>query len=395
MELYSLDSVRFDLDLSVEKERLSLVREKLDGIARHKPLGWQEQSAKLLRKIWNASPEEELSRLRDWGVIDESTETRLDRLVSSYVMTSSSLSLKQISAKVMVGRALEIQRIYGDTHRVFLHAQSSKWLVIPDLIKECMKVYYPEKDLHQFKCLRIPKNTAPEEGISKYKTSSTCDQDLKTRDEIISADGYFYNSSQAESSFYFVWNNSNIMSAFSPVALSLIQKFCPSLSDSKRREFAEKFVRQVGDDSSELGNLFVFCIPKEESEKIQYRAHPFGVVCDCHQSQDSDAILDQLQKGSLNQEIACKGYHSEPQFRLFTPELRKENGVKIYLIPSNPAYRKTLKGRVRALVQELVTVQEEGVKRSFIRRVVTTAYGLGMYNSLGSKKGGSFSMSFG
>jgi hypothetical protein len=384
MEIQASDLLCFDVVSVAEKEELTFIKKCLDDLAAVKPLAWQELSAKLLRKAWKIAPDQEFQRLCDWGVIDEKVDEEIDEMIRLHSWLAT--KVKMVSAKVMIGRALEMQRLYKDTHRVFLHAQSSQWLVIADLIKECMKIYFPKKDLHQFKCLRIPQEVAPNKSILAYKTTYTHDSDLKTREDLISADGYFYNASTAESSFYFMWHNYNIMESCSHIALSTIQKFCPSLSFVKQEAFAKKIVEQVEDDRSQLGNLFICCIPKEESEKVQYRSHPYGRVCTCHNSEDSDSILDSLQKGQLDFAALCSNYNT-PQFRLFTPELRKENGVKIYLIPSDPMYRKAVKGRIRVVVQEFAeasSAQEKLNRIGFIYRLTVlslaiTACALGMF----------------
>lgn len=323
----------------------SLVKEQLHNLRIDQPIGWQEQSVKLIRKTWVDSPDQELQRLREWGVLDKTREQLLANMTNSQYCTSSCSSKKQ-SAKAMVGRALELQSLYTGTHNVFLHAQSSKWILISDLIKECMKAAYPEKNLHQFKCLRIPSEKWVSADISQYKNKSTHDHDLKTREDLISADGYFYNTAAGESAFYFMWHNSNIMNSSHSIALSIIQIFFPRLTDVEQKEFAQRIIKVSSDASAELGNLFIFCLPKEQSEKIQYRAHPFGRVCACYK--EDKLILDVLQKGH---KVTCGALI--PQFRIFTPALRREDGVKSYLISPNRSQRQLLKQKIREIVCEM------------------------------------------
>ncbi len=99
------------------------------------------------------------------------------------------------------------------------------------------------------------------------------------------------------------------------------------------------------------------CIPKEKSKEIQYRSHPYGQGCHCHDEIDETSILDKLQLGILDSETKCTSDLIIPQYRIFTPKLTQANGVKIHLIPSNETFRKTVKEKIQNLVQEMNKVK--------------------------------------
>ena len=331
---------------------LTLLKEQMDALTQNKPIGWQEQSAILLDKARQESPTLELQRLRDWGIIEENIDARLESMEARFL----SPGLARVSAKAMIGRLLEIQRLYGDTPWVSIHAQSAESTVIPDLITALIKRSSAAKDLHPVKYLRMPQNKGEAPDIEIYKQSSTDDHDLKTREDLISADIYPYNITPGESAFYFMSANRSVMRACSDIALPIIKKFYPSLSLLQQTGFAKRIVRPINRIGPDLGNLFVFCIPKENSAKVLYRAHPFGKPCDCHPSQETHRILDQLQKGKLDQSTLCRNGHL-PQLRLFAPELTK-NGVKTFLFSPDLKYRREQEKHVQEIIQEMASIEK-------------------------------------
>ncbi len=339
------------MGISIGEAEIDTLQNQLTLLQTEKPDGWQEKAVRLIRKSRFEGPDLEWNRLKDWGVIDADLEERIEKTVQAF---HSHLDL----TKMMLGRALEMQKIYGDTHHVFIHAQSSKWLVFPHLVKEFMKIHCPEKDLHQFKFLRLP-NLSRDYDISRYsKAADVYDHEPVANEDLISCDGYFYNTGGYESALDFMARNSNIMSSSSKVIQGAIQFFYPKARQDRLQEYVTRFKNLTLDDTSKIGHLFVFCIPKEKSPDIQYRAHPFGIPCTCHGKEGDSEILESLQKGELTEETKCS-YNQTPQFRIFTPEVKKENGVKIYLIPSDKTYSKQLKDKVRNLVQEIHSNMDE------------------------------------
>ncbi len=297
---------------------------------------------KVVRKAEMQDPEKELSRLRTLGIVTPEIEAKL-----KYVLGNDSVKLK-----AMVARILGIHKIFGSTHHVFVHAQMSKWLVYPDLLKELMKKSHPEKDLHEFKFLRLPPEMSPTNETIEYFKSTSDLHDLAVKEELISVDGYFYSYNPNESALSFLSKNSNILKtqkAIQATCEGALHAFYPNMNKADLERYSKK-LSSVGQES-EIGNLFVFCIPKEISSKVQYRSHTEGIPCRCHPEEEEMDILETLQQGDLNKSNKCPW--NAPQFRIFTPELKKENGVKTYLLASDPVQRKEVKKQVRELVQEI------------------------------------------
>jgi hypothetical protein len=300
---------------------------------------------KRIRKSRFADPDQELSRLRARGIVTKEIETKM-RYAVRYFSHGDKM-------KALLGDILEIQNLYGSTHHVLVHAQSSNWLVYPDLVKELMKLNHPEKDLHQFKFLRMPQSGGWK-GIERYSKANSVN-DHESRAELISCDGYFFNNQGAESALDFLSSNYNInimdgSESIQKLAGEAIRSFYPKIGKSDLESFSKKITESA--KKANLGNLFVFCIPKEKSAEVQYRSHPFGQPCQCHKKKDDAEILDQLQEGNLNDQTRCSGYYN-PQFRIYTPALKKENGVKVYLLASDQKQRKEEKLQVRSLAQQL------------------------------------------
>ena len=276
-----------------------------------------------------------------------------------------------IQSVAMIARALEIKEIYKQSFHVFLHAQNSGLLVIPDLIKEFIKAIDPQNCPHQFKFLRIPKEE-PLWDITEYSEAENVDDCVNpAREDLLSVDGYFLHKENWESSIFFMKKNTNIMHSNLFLLESVISHFCPDLEMEKIQQFALRVSDITAQDNSKIGNLFLLCIPKEVSPKVQYRAHPFGNPCDCHSKEEDLDILEVLQNDQLSSEAICYGmdlprncnfqdesYDFEiPQYRLFTPELKPENGVKIYFIPSNKEYRDMVKMQIKTIVQEILSLK--------------------------------------
>jgi len=369
---------------------------------------WQEEALKLIRKNRFDTPELELERLRNVHVLTPAKEDLLDHAIEkvfknhpidykdtvqyirellldptfksqliqvfkSYFNFKTDLeveegleewlkilwtaqnpdnSFKHSLVKMLMAQALEIQDIYKTTHHVFLHAQQSSWLLFPHLIKELVRINYPTQNIHQFKFLRLPSLERPWDITQYSKNTDVNDHEKETNLDLISADGYFFNNGSYESALDFLAFNQNISDPSKKVIKNAIQSFYPEIPVEKSSFYAKRIIEQIDDDPSEIGNLFVLCIPKEKSLEIQYRAHPFGKPCQCHEDSSSIEILEQLQEGVLDQATECLVYDC-PQYRLFTPELTIENGVKSYLLTSEKAFCKTLKERIRTIVQEI------------------------------------------
>lgn len=326
------------------------LKQQIEDLRASKKEGWQEMAVKLIRQSRLDDPELELKRLRFFNILNPTSEPLLKKSIEGLAYGREKKDLM-----IMVARAMEIQKIYEETHHVFIHAQSSQWLIYPDLVKELMKLVHPEQDMHQFKFLRMPNLERPWDITRYSKAFDVYDHETTTRTDLISADGYFYHNGAYESALDFMSRNENISSPSYSTLSEVIEFFIPGLDPFVKDPLIKKLLEKVKAHQSKIGNLFVICIPKEKSEEIQYRSHPFGKPCTCHLSSQDIPILEQLQKGKLNYKAACSEYDPCPQFRIFTPELKKENGVKIYLLTQDRLQRKKTKELVRKAIQELST----------------------------------------
>jgi hypothetical protein len=246
------------------------------------------------------------------------------------------------------------------------------------LIKEMAKKALPHLDLHHFKYLRAPCSTA-EKGTAerimniassifwgapkaddarKYSNRwVVSDNDMKVREELISADAYFFSTSQYESSIHFLANNFNILpphAVMQKLANVAIKHFFPSLPRGYLDYFVNEVINTPVTDVG-VGNLFVVCVPKDDTDRFQYRSHPFALPCNCHPESSLDTILDALQSDTLPASAKClPGNLAVPQYRLYAPLLNPELGARKYrsylLTPFAKAYRKSIKLRIQEIV---------------------------------------------
>jgi len=325
--------------------------------------GKSESRSKTVKSICKAiieDPSKQLERLVQRGVIDSSTASRVRKHISTSIHSHHPQQHEKLEA--ILGRALGIQALYRDSHDVLVHAQSSTWRVHSDLVKELMKLRNPEQDLHQFKCLRMPRDNT-ENGIEKYsKSSSESDNTFQGSHDIIAADSYLFNTEKLESAMSFLNNNSSCNLASSKQIQAhcrdVLQFFYPKMSSSDLSDYAGRITSSYSAGTETTGNLLVFCIPKEISDRVQYRSHELGKPCNCHSERSDREILDELQSGTLDENNRCtyptyNGPFHPPQARIFTPALNKKDGIEIYQLVSDKNKRKAEKTQVRELASEI------------------------------------------
>lgn len=364
------------------------LRKHLDHIKKEKKDGWEHRIVKILRKSQHLSKNLEVWRLRRMGFLSLSREARLWWSIATvHLLKDSNPDTQKI--KILMGNAQAIRDMLEERYDVFIHAQSTPWIVVPILIKECMKALYPEKPLHQFKFLRsleysdqsaignftrkIFGKGAVMNWLFPEHESQNAKEFLKStwlgpwdafashRELMISADAYLYNNQPYESSLFFLANNSNISGTkgkICSVVSRVIDEFGTHLSQGRKKNLVDKMVRQIPMNDKE-GNLYTIAIPKKKSSEFQWRSHPFGVVCTCHKKSRNTFILQELQKGVLNESNRCTKHSCEiPQFRLYTPVLQPEKSVKIYLhSPISPYKRKKIKNVARQIGKEIASIK--------------------------------------
>lgn len=354
----------------------NILHKQVTWLKTHTPPSWKTCAWKLIRKGRHASPSRELQRLRTMGILNTKREDKLEQALDTVKVHQPGAD-KRLQAKMLIAQALEIKELYGRTHHVFIHAQAAKWVIFSHLIKEFTRLFQPEKDIHQYKFLRAPCDTVDfgflesfwnlffdrPKTVQEYLQSKWLpvnDSDSKERELLLSVDGYFYNHQSYESSLYFLINNDNIFNnstAIENFSKKVIQHFCPTIRDSEVLEKYAKKITQAAFKKAECGNLFVICLPKKESKNIQYRAHPFGQPCQCHDATEANKILSKLQENEiLDPSTKCNGWFtpSIPQFRLYAPQLGPGDGKAIFLLtPFIKKEHQAIKSAVKNVAQHV------------------------------------------
>lgn len=342
-----------------------------------KPEGWQQKAVKLIRQNRNEEDlDAEFERLKLMG-FSEKHASLLEQAVqeSNYKGDDeANLKAKASLAKVLIAQAFAIKEVYAETHDVFIHAQKTSWTVIPHLIKELIKKFDPQKDVHNFKFLRLPESyvrnaeKSPEAVWDFVETQEEIhDHDPKTKELLLSADAYFCSSEFYESALDLLVRNVSIEDSHELIdnlAKKIIGCFCPKITakDEERllkelRVASELYEKTLADS---CGNLFVICIPKEKSGQMQYRSHPFGVPCECFSEDRDREILDRLNREEHGKDIVCPDISVDvPQYRLYTPLLTPEVGVRSYLLTLAPKKVRTLlKTAIKKVVNEVHAIQQ-------------------------------------
>lgn len=369
-------SYRKGQELSQEIEKLRKAAEP----------GWQEQAVKMIRKSREDTLGNEAMRLAAVKALTVQEQAALSKAVYSVWVKKSSAKIRE-QTTVLMSQAHEIKKIYGDTHHLFLHGQSLVWSVVPLLIKELIREFNPEQEVGYYKFLRAEGSAVSDSywdwisswtimkwlGFSKEASKTAGDyiaqnpyindDDMKTRETILSVDGYFYNTQAYESCLYFLMNNNNILGDGSTALKNVIQSVFRHFKKDASRELIDtlstRLMKSIAFTNSmtTTGNLYLIAIPKEKSADIQYRAHPFGPPCSCHQGKSHTQILEKLQQGILNETTKCKVYGCAiPQYRLFLPALKPGNGCKIFRMSPLPrSSRQSIKAAIKSIAQELHT----------------------------------------
>lgn len=362
------------------------LKEKIDALRASSAPDWRTQAIRLIREARKDSPQDELARLRGAGVLTKSVEAKLDFAQKNVTLEPGMLFLgwdKPRHIKKLYAEAVEIKQIYQGTHDVFVHAQSAPWLPITYTVKELWKAKFPEEFLHHFKFLRAPCSTASagtlegayrvwhtvnplaKKGIERYRDRwfsffTVSDSDKKVREELLSVDALFFNYARYESALHFLTNNSNILGnnhLIRDVTEKTIAHFYPEIDEKERYRFAKKLLDATQKNDAPCGNLFVICVPKEGSEQVQYRAHPFGRPCRCHPREEDRAILDKLQRGVLDKSTECDTstipWPKTPQYRLYLPAIEPGKEEIFLLTPQSSQERHKIKDAVGKTVQSI------------------------------------------
>jgi hypothetical protein len=374
-------------------KEILILKTKIQQLRQGNVPGWQEQAMRLIRHSYSDNFEQELQRLRALNVLTKAREKKLDQslnninpLLFHFIdlcpswMIPAEIKAQKLQAKILFGRAFEIKDLYKNTHHVFIHAQATKWVTLTYLLKELVRKFHPEIDIRNFKFLRSPGDPFPADflnqlwshvsslfGLNKpYKDVQSYlsskwlpvnDSLDKTRKELMSVDAFYYNHFPYESSMFFLVKDSNIVDNLKVIekfSKECIQYFASSISNAKLNLLSQRVVSAFSPKSDPCGNLFVLCLPKEDSHKIQYRAHPFGPPCKCHPRKNDNQILENLQNEVFDITTECKSKVKVPQYRVYTPLLKPGQGKRIYLLtPFEKPRRKAIKAKIKKIVEEV------------------------------------------
>lgn len=343
----------------------------------------------------------ELERLRSQDVLTPEREARiteiLDRLETQKISIFPQKNQEEV--KVAIARALEIKQLYQESHYVFTHAQRSDWLPTIYLIKELERAFNPSRNLKFFKFFRSPeiysdlditvdKCVKVMDAVHQFNAMNVSEQsqlltscdlpdsvdrkntafwrnlfanidDHFLREWLLSVDAFLLNGTEEESCMYFLACNGSVFNSQQPNAVRMVNETIlkRNLISEGASQHISKLLEKLNQMGEELkgarhGNLFVICIPKEKARDLQYRAHPYGEVCHCHETGAID-LLEELQKDRLTPRTLCND-GSVPQYRLAIPQITPEVGVKVFLItPLTKSDRKKLKEQVAAIAHEV------------------------------------------
>jgi hypothetical protein len=331
----------------------------------------QEEKAKAARSAQLDDPQKELTRLRYSGGLSHFEEKKLDdsiRHLQCNIQDANSLQIKVIFAQ-----ALEIQKIYQNTHFVFLHSQCSSWLPITYMLKELKRLHEPQLNISHFKFLRADFSTEkpgfveqiqrffnPGEGIDRYQHRNFCwNADPSVMEQLLSCDASFFNHTSSGSAMYFLACNSNAsndLTIIKNIGIKILNKYY-SNQKKERIEGAMDRILNTRPKQQLTGNLFLVCIPKEQ--KVDYRSHPYGIPCKCHPKSEDLTILQTLQNGSFAPSINCNspGYTGIPQYRVFTSDLKPGTSQHIYLLtPLKKSQRSVMKTSIHKTLEDLKLV---------------------------------------
>ena len=337
--------------ISLERfeEDVGELREKISSLRESKCEGWQEKAVKLIRQSRLEDLHLEMKRIRSVNLLGADFDRLTDFL--KLCLNSPNDREKVMLLVVNLARAMEIRAIYASTHHVFIHAQSSQWMVVPLLIREIMRMRSVGEKVRQFKYLRMPSDDDRVKKITDYSTKNdVCDHEPQARKNLLSVNHDFLDSTPGESAICWAYGNRNASSFFEEMVAEIIRHY---FSEDFAIRYAPRIVKLTENDPSAIGNLFVLCVPKERSAEVQYRAHAFGSPCRCHKNASPE-----------NPEKCEDG--NPPQFRIFTPALRP-GVVKIYSLVSHRDHYQKMKAETQVIVKEMkASVKEKKASKGFL-----------------------------
>lgn len=293
-----------------------------------------------IRHSYQNDHEIEIKRLKEAGILEISTLRQLEpELLMSELNIPPSKGIRENQLKelkVMIGRALEIQKLFSKTHYCFFHGMSSQIYPLFKAYKIEAKMLGLEPQKH-FKLLRsqnpeifLKRAETQEKTIEKYTSSPFLyDHTLELQTELLSCSPHPLIRSGGESML------SSLVDNFS-VNLN------PSFKELKRLGVTPMESKEF---KSACGHMVVVCIRKKFVLSKAYLAHPFGTACRIA-SHRVRSTLDYLQTLTDPNEISCP--HGETiQFRVVLNRLKSEDDDRIVVLTAlSSETKKKIKQRV-------------------------------------------------
>lgn len=258
---------------------------------------------------------------------------------------------------IIFGRAMEIKRLYSETHYVFTHGQSLEISMINQLIKELIKTFYP----HQYQPLtspfRLPGTLQDFQNAEKFLKLHENINDHELRDSLLSVDGDNSRYVTDESALYFTDINASVGSGyiyqfFENIVVNVLSEM--HLFDEKTCAVFAKRIAILAKEKapkSLTGTLYTICIPKksvqEPSESIVYDSKPFGKPV----KQTNSEMIERLENRQLREEYVDD---KDGQYRILTAGLSELRGVRSFAINNlSKDTNRHYKNELRSIISDL------------------------------------------
>lgn len=309
----------------------------------------ETQAVEAIQAKWLDDPEQEANRVLKKSLIPKKLKlTCLDSNHEKYAV---------------MGRVLEIKRLYQHTHYVFTHGQASQISMVNTFVKECTRLFSPQHYHPLNDAFRLPHTITYSKNANDFiQTFKATDpgfvDDGHHSDKMISVDAQFTNQEAMESAFYFFSRNSNIAfksyEELKKIFNSIFSNYMPNKTICDMLAQKATMIAIQRQKESKIGVLHAICIPKatiqNDETNFAYPCHAFGKTCKCFPESMRIEKLEQMQKDKV---VLCAGGHLT-QYRILTSKLAEEKGVRSFAIDALPKYKvKSYQQQAEALVKEL------------------------------------------
>ena len=300
------------------------LRNRIQELQREKHPSWQDVAMKLIRQSRRDDPYQE--RMRLWGaeIFNRGIESQVEK-----ALWCGSTNLPKEMA--MLGQALEIQKLFRETHYAFTHGQQNEFYLASIVYKQAaLQRGISAKHFKPFRSLPTPPVS---HTIEKYSQNKEMDDSIPSaKRDLLSVSGNPFCKVFSESALHYFLNNHNCDSPMRILSRFVVNpKIAPDLL---------KIIRSAEESP---GILYVILVPKRNLRTTVYPSHAFGKRC-CQPPDQMETILEEAQKG--NPVLNCVRNQGS-QYRIFLPNLTVESGCRSYAItPFGKMERKKIKAEV-------------------------------------------------